>query len=34
MTLLSWNVRGLGGMEKRREVRLLVGEKKPFIICL
>ena len=34
MKLLSWNVRGLGGFEKRREVRLLVAEKQPFIICL
>jgi len=34
MKLLSWNVRGLGGLEKRREVRLLVGEKLPWIVCL
>jgi len=34
MQLLSWNVRGLGGMEKRREVRLLVAETRPHILCL
>jgi len=34
MKLFSWNVRGLGGMEKRREVRLLVVEKRPWIVCL
>lgn len=34
MKLVSWNVRGLGGIEKRREVRRLVGEKSPFILCL
>jgi len=34
MRFLSWNVRGLGGAEKRREVRLLVGEKVPFILCI
>jgi len=31
---LSWNIRGLGSAEKRREVRLLVGEKVPWIVCL
>ena len=25
---------GLRGFEKRREVRKLVGEKSPFILCL
>ena len=34
MKLVSWNVRGLGSFEKRREVRQLVVEKKPFILCL
>jgi exonuclease III len=34
MKILSWNVRGLGGAEKRRDVRLLVGEKLPYILCL
>jgi len=28
MKLVSWNVRGLGGVEKRREVRKLVEDKK------
>lgn len=32
--LVSWNVRGLRGMEKRREVRLLVAEKRLWIVCL
>jgi exonuclease III len=27
-------VRGLGGLEKRKEVRLLVAEKRPHILCL
>lgn len=34
MKLISWNVRGLGGFEKRREVRQLVTEKSPFILCI
>jgi len=34
MKLLSWNVRGLGGAAKRREVSHLVRENKPFILCL
>jgi len=34
MRLISWNVRGLGALEKRREVRKLVGEKSPLILCL
>jgi len=32
MKILSWNVRGLGDVEKRREVRLFVGEKVSFIL--
>jgi len=31
MKVILWNVRGLGGFEKRKEVRALVQEKCPFI---
>jgi len=34
MQLLSWNVKGLGGAGKKKEVCNLVREKKPFILCL
>jgi len=34
MKIVSWNVRGLGGFEKRREVWKLVSEKSPFIVCI
>ncbi|XP_045791618.1 exodeoxyribonuclease-like [Trifolium pratense] len=34
MKIISWNIRGLGGFEKRKEVRKLVGDQKPFIRCL
>ena len=34
MKIISLNVRGLGGFEKRREVSQLVREKKPFIVCI
>jgi len=34
MRLVSWNVRGLGGLEKRKEVKDLVKEKLPFVLCL
>lgn len=34
MKLLSWNVRGLGGYEKRKDVRALVRDKQPLILCL
>lgn len=34
MKLISWNTRGLGGVEKRREVRLMVGEKLSWLVCL
>ena len=34
MKIISWNVRGLGGFEKRREVCNLVREKKPLILCI
>jgi len=30
MKILSYNVRGLGGLEKRKEVRRLVSEKSPL----
>jgi exonuclease III len=34
MKIISYNIRGLGGVEKRSEVKRLVLEKKPFVICL
>jgi len=34
MKILSWNVRGLGGFAKRPEVRKLINEKNPFIVCI
>jgi hypothetical protein len=34
MRIITWNVRGLGGYEKKQEVRNLINEKKPSIICL
>ncbi|KAK2421839.1 DNA-(apurinic or apyrimidinic site) endonuclease [Trifolium repens] len=34
MKIVSWNVRGLGRVDKRKEVRKLVGEKNPLIVCL
>jgi exonuclease III len=34
MKIVSWNVRGLGGFEKRKEVKKLVVDKRPFIVCL
>jgi len=34
MKITFWNVRGLGSFEKRKEVWKLVGEKKPYILCL
>jgi len=34
MKLISWNVRGLGGFEKWREVKQLMREKCPFILCI
>jgi len=33
MKVLSYNVRSLGGGEKKVEVRRLVGEKKP-VVCI
>ena len=34
MKLASFNVRGLGGGEKRAEVRRFVFEKHPFVLCI
>lgn len=34
MKIMSSNVRGLGGFEKRGEVCKLVREKQPFILCI
>jgi len=34
MKIISWNVRGLGGYEKRREVGQLVKETNPYIMCI
>lgn len=34
MKLLSWNVKGLGGFDKRKEVRSLVKDKRPLILCI
>ena len=34
MKIISWNVRGLGGVAKRPEVRRLISEKSLFIVCL
>lgn len=34
MKVISYNVRGLGGGEKRVEVRRLVQEKNPFVFYI
>jgi exonuclease III len=34
MRIISYNVRGLGGFEKRSEVRRMLSEKKPYVLCL
>ncbi|MCI41742.1 cytochrome P450, partial [Trifolium medium] len=34
MKIISGNIRGLGGLEKRNEVRKLVGDLNPLILCL
>ena len=34
MRIVSWNVRGLNGLEKRKEVKELVQEKVPFVLCI
>jgi exonuclease III len=34
MKIISWNIRGLGGVVKRKEVRKLIGESNPSMVCL
>jgi exonuclease III len=34
MKIASYNVRGVGGFEKRIEVRRVVADKKSFVLCL
>jgi len=34
MLVLSYNSRGLGGSEKRAEIRNLVREKHPYVLCI
>jgi exonuclease III len=34
MKIISWNIRGLGGVVKLKEVRKLIGESNPSIVCL
>lgn len=34
MKIISYNVRGLGGGEKKVEVRRLVNEKHLFVLCI
>jgi exonuclease III len=34
MNLLSYNVRGLGSLEKRKELNRLFLDKHPFIMCI
>jgi exonuclease III len=34
MKIITWNVRGLGRLDKRKEVGKLVREKNTFIVCL
>lgn len=34
MKILSINIRGLGAAEKRRDVRKLVLERKPMMLCI
>ena len=34
MKIISWNIRGLGGFEKRKEVCPLVREKCSYILCI
>jgi len=33
MKIISLNVRRLGGLEKIKEVRRLIGEKNPSLVC-
>ncbi|PNX87340.1 cytochrome p450, partial [Trifolium pratense] len=34
MKIVSWNIRGLGGLAKRQEVRKMVGHQNPLLLCL
>jgi hypothetical protein len=34
MKIVSWNIRGLGRVDKRNEVRKLVQEKSPLVVCV
>jgi hypothetical protein len=34
MKILFYNVRGLGGFEKKSEVKRQVNDKKPFVLCI
>jgi len=34
MKIISYNDRGMGGGEKRREVQRLVRERKPWVVCI
>ncbi|KAK2396412.1 DNA-(apurinic or apyrimidinic site) endonuclease [Trifolium repens] len=34
MKIVSWNIRGLGRVDKRNEVRKLVREKHPLVVCV
>jgi len=33
MKIISYNVRELGGFEKKREVKRLVSDKNPYVLC-
>jgi exonuclease III len=34
MKIISFNIRGLGAAEKKKEVRRLVSERKPSVLCI
>jgi exonuclease III len=34
MKIVSWNVRGLGGLEERKEIWELAREKLSFVVCI
>jgi len=34
MKIISYNVRGLGGFEKKADVRRFLQDKCPFVVCL
>jgi len=34
MKVFCYNARGLGGFEKRAEVRRFIQDKHPFVVCL